>query len=89
MGCGSSTSTGDETDSKDFDFSRRNTLVQKPDVSVAIGSGVKKIDKERRIVFIFGKLNLIILPGYLQAMQLLNHFLMSTWIRRHFYNCYF
>lgn len=57
MGCGSSTNTGDEeADSKEFDFSRRNTLVQKPEVSVTIGSGVKKIDKERRIVFIFGKL---------------------------------
>lgn len=75
MGCGLSTSTADdEKDSKDFDVSRRNTLVQKPDVSVAIGSGVKKIDKERRIVFIFGKLNLIILLEYLRTVQFLNYF---------------
>ena len=58
MGCGASYNADNDKGLKDgssFDFSRRNTLVQKPDVSVAIGSGVRKIDKERRIVFIFGK----------------------------------
>ena len=56
MGCGNSTARGDnENGGSRFDFSRRNTLVEKPNVVVEIGKGVMKIDRERRIVFIFGR----------------------------------
>lgn len=55
MGCGNSTAREDnENGGSRFDFSRRNTLVEKPNVVVEIGKGVMKIDRERRIVFIFG-----------------------------------
>ena len=52
MGCGNSTA---REDSENGGFSRRNTLVEKPNVVVEIGKGVMKIDRERRIVFIFGR----------------------------------
>ena len=56
MGCGNSTGREDnENGGSRFDFSRRNTLVEKPNVVVEIGKGVMKIDRERRIVFIFGR----------------------------------
>ena len=56
MGCGTSTAKGnEENEGNKFDFSRRNTIVQRPNVVVEIGKGVKKIDQERRIVFIFGR----------------------------------
>ena len=57
MGCGLSTAEAKEEnyDGSKFDFSRRNTIVEKPHVMVEIGKGVKKINPERRIVFIFGK----------------------------------
>lgn len=56
MGCGTSTAKdNEENESSKFDFSRRNTIVQRPNVFVEIGKGVKKIDQERRIVFIFGR----------------------------------
>lgn len=54
MGCGISKVTGFAEVENNFDFSRRNTIVNKPDVVVEIGKGVKKIDQERRLVFIFG-----------------------------------
>lgn len=55
MGCGTSTPKDKEDkEGSKFDFSRRNTIVEKPNVVVEIGKGVKKIDPERRIVFIFG-----------------------------------
>lgn len=55
MGCGNSTEKGNnENEGSKFDFSRRNTIIEKPNVVVEIGKGVKKIDRERRIVFIFG-----------------------------------
>lgn len=55
MGCGTSTpKENEENEGSKFDFSRRNTIVEKPNVAVEIGKGVKKIDPERRIVFIFG-----------------------------------
>lgn len=55
MGCGNSTEKGNnESEGSKFDFSRRNTIIEKPNVVVEIGKGVKKIDRERRIVFIFG-----------------------------------
>lgn len=55
MGCGTSTPLeNEENEGSKFDFTRRNTLVEKPNVAVEIGKGVKKIDPERRIVFIFG-----------------------------------
>lgn len=55
MGCGISTPKDKEDkEGSKFDFSRRNTIVEKPNVVVEIGKGVKKIDPERRIVFIFG-----------------------------------
>lgn len=58
MGCGTSTANDkDENEGSKFDFSRRNTIVEKPNVVVEIGKGVKKIDPERRIVFIFGRWN--------------------------------
>ena len=56
MGCGTSTAKdNEENEGNKFDFSRRNTIVQRPNVVVEIGKGVKKIDQERRIVFIFGR----------------------------------
>jgi len=55
MGCGTSTAKdNDDNEGSKFDFSRRNTIVERPSVVVEIGKGVKKIDPERRIVFIFG-----------------------------------
>lgn len=55
MGCGTSTPDNKEDNrGSKFDFTRRNTEVEKPNVVVEIGKGVKKIDPERRIVFIFG-----------------------------------
>lgn len=58
MGCGTSTAKDkEENEGSKFDFSRRNTIVEKPNVVVEIGKGVKKIDPERRIVFIFGRWN--------------------------------
>ncbi|KAL9979514.1 hypothetical protein ACROYT_G017188 [Oculina patagonica] len=55
MGCGTSTAKDDnDNEGSKFDFSRRNTIVEKPNVVVEIGKGVKKIDPQRRIVFIFG-----------------------------------
>ena len=58
MGCGTSTpKENEENEGSKFDFSRRNTVVEKPNVAVEIGKGVKKIDPERRIVFIFGRWN--------------------------------
>ena len=56
MGCGNSTEKGNnENEGSKFDFSRRNTIIEKPNVVVEIGKGVQKIDRERRIVFIFGR----------------------------------
>lgn len=56
MGCGISTAKdNEENEVSKFDFSRRNTIVQRRNVVVEIGKGVKKIDQERRIVFIFGR----------------------------------
>lgn len=56
MGCGTSTAKdNDDNEGSKFDFSRRNTIVERPSVVVEIGKGVKKIDPERRIVFIFGR----------------------------------
>lgn len=55
MGCGPSTpKDNDDKEGSKFDFSRRNTIVERPNVVVEIGKGVKKIDPQRRIVFIFG-----------------------------------
>ena len=61
MGCGLSTvEENDENDGSKFDFTRRNTIVEKPHVLVEIGKGVKKISPEERIVFIFGKVTLLL-----------------------------
>ena len=55
MGCGSSSGKPSEQEGQTFDWSRRNTLVVKPDVTVEIGQGVKKIDVDkRRVVIVFG-----------------------------------
>jgi hypothetical protein len=55
MGCGPSTPAQADSGVTSFDFSRRNTLVKKPDVAVEIGEGVKKLNKDYRVVFIFGE----------------------------------
>lgn len=56
MGCGmSSVKEREDNEGFKFDFSRRNTIVERPNVVVEIGKGVKKIDRDRRIVFIFGR----------------------------------
>lgn len=55
MGCGASTTVHADSSVSSFDFSRRNTLVKRPEVGVEIGEGVKKLNKNYRIVFIFGK----------------------------------
>lgn len=54
MGCGPSTPGNDEAVESPFDWSRRNTLVEKPDVIVEIGEGITKINKTKKVVFIFG-----------------------------------
>lgn len=55
MGCGASTTVHADSSVSSFDFSRRNTLVKRPEVAVEIGEGVKKLNKDYRIVFIFGE----------------------------------
>lgn len=54
MGCGVSNIAGTAEGENLFDFSRRNTIVDKPNVPVQIGEGVRKIDSEHRLVFVFG-----------------------------------
>lgn len=54
MGCSSSAPVKKES-SSNYDFSRRNTIVTRPDVPVEIGGSVKKLDEKNRVVFIFGK----------------------------------
>lgn len=54
MGCNSSTPVK-KASSSNYDFSRRNTIVSRPDVPVEIGNGVKKLNAENRVVFIFGE----------------------------------
>lgn len=67
MGCGVSNIAGTAEGENLFDFSRRNTIVDKPNVSVQIGEGVRKIDSEHRLVFVFGRWKI---PSALNCYQL-------------------
>lgn len=58
MGCGISMfKENEENEGFKFDFSWWNMIVEKLNVVVEIGKGVKKIDLEWWIVFIFGRWN--------------------------------
>lgn len=75
MGCGTSTpKENEENEGSKFDFSRRNTIVEKPNVAVEIGKGVKKIDPERRIVFIFGRWNCFFCVQTILCFSFIVHF---------------
>lgn len=67
MGCGVSNIAGTAEGENLFDFSRRNTIVDKPNVPVQIGEGVRKIDSEHRLVFVFGRWKI---PSALNCYQL-------------------
>ena len=69
MGCGiSAAKDNEENEGSKFDFSRRNTIVERPNVVVQIGKGVKKIDQERRIIFIFGRFQLGVLLIFIRFL---------------------
>ena len=67
MGCGVSNIADNAERENLFDFSRRNTMIDKPNVSVQIGKGVKKIDAEHRLIFVFGRWKI---PSALNCYQL-------------------